>query len=586
GVALWQHAEQRGDAQGRAQAADLLRQAVLDYLSPRNADFLDDAGVRKLVRDLVFATYVDAMAQRGGMQALLTLGVADHLRSGVTPQAMADAAIRAAANDPALADLVRQEQDARNELRAIQESLRASEAGEAPPPEAALRLRNRSADLERLRQQLQERIRDRFPGYDQLVRPPVPSFTDVAQRLGRDEAFVMLTPTARALYVWAITADEAPLFARVDVTAANLAQLVTRVRRTVDIGLMQGRLIPFDAAAAHELHRHLLAPVAPRLKSQRHLIIAASGPLAMLPFATLHTAPAAQGAGKKGPESLPWLVRQVSVTQVPSVSAWLALRQLPRSHPAPEPLLAWGDPAFALKVASPPKRPAAPRQLAVTRRTQPPEATAAAPAVRYDELPPLPETRDELIAIARALKANVDRDVVLGAKATRDSVLAANREGQLARKRVVAFATHGLVAGDLPGLQQPALAMAAAGSTAEPLRLLLTLDDVLTLKLNADWVVLSACNTAAAEGKAGEALSGLARGFFYAGARTLLVTQWAVETESAVLLTTSTFAYYTANPNASKAESLRQAMLKVMQTPGYEHPAFWAPYTLVGDGGR
>ena len=138
---------------------------------------------------------------------------------------------------------------------------------------------------------------------------------------------------------------------------------------------------------------------------------------------------------------------------------------------------------------------------------------------------------------------------------------------------------------NLPNLNQPALAMAATGDN-DPLSPLLTLEDVLTLKLNADWVVLSACNTAAADGKAEEALSGLARGFFYAGSRSLLVTHWAVESESAKLLTTATFAHYTANPQAAKAESLRQAMLKVMQMPQYSHPAYWAPYALVGDGGR
>ena len=140
---------------------------------------------------------------------------------------------------------------------------------------------------------------------------------------------------------------------------------------------------------------------------------------------------------------------------------------------------------------------------------------------------------------------------------------------------------------DLPNLSQPALALASSNAdAANPLAPLLTLDDVLTLKLNADWVVLSACNTAAADGRAEEALSGLARGFFYAGARSLLVTHWAVEGESAKALTTATFEHYSANPQAPKAESLRQAMLKVMATPAFAHPAYWAPYALVGDGGR
>jgi CHAT domain-containing protein len=149
------------------------------------------------------------------------------------------------------------------------------------------------------------------------------------------------------------------------------------------------------------------------------------------------------------------------------------------------------------------------------------------------------------------------------------------------------FATHGLAPGDLPNLTQPALAMAADGSEQrDPLAPLLRLEDVLGLKLNADWVLLSACNTASADGQAEEALSGLARGFFYAGSRSLLVTHWAVETESAKALTTGTLAHHAQHPQASKAESLRQAMLQVMAQPRFAHPAFWAPYALVGDGRR
>jgi hypothetical protein len=140
------------------------------------------------------------------------------------------------------------------------------------------------------------------------------------------------------------------------------------------------------------------------------------------------------------------------------------------------------------------------------------------------------------------------------------------------------------LAGDLPNLSQPALAMA---STANPNESpLLTLEDVLSLKLNADWVVLSACNTAGADGKAEEAMSGLARGFFYAGSRSLLVTHWSVESESAKQLTTRTFTAYKQDKQLRRAEALRLAMLETMKTPAYAHPAYWAPYALVGEGGR
>jgi CHAT domain-containing protein len=110
-------------------------------------------------------------------------------------------------------------------------------------------------------------------------------------------------------------------------------------------------------------------------------------------------------------------------------------------------------------------------------------------------------------------------------------------------------------------------------------------------------VVLSACNTAAGNGAGSEAVSGLGKAFFFAGARTLLVSNWPVETVSAMRLTTKLFEYQAANPGVTRAGALRATMLDLMDhavptdalgTAGftYAHPMFWAPFSLVGDGGR
>ena len=139
------------------------------------------------------------------------------------------------------------------------------------------------------------------------------------------------------------------------------------------------------------------------------------------------------------------------------------------------------------------------------------------------------------------------------------------------------------------GLDQPALALANPKLSGDKENDgLLTLDEVLGLRLNADWVVLSACNTGSSDGLQGEALSGLGRGFFFAGARSLLVSNWAVETVSARLLTTGLFRSQFEEPGLTRAEALRRSMLIVMQSgePNYDHPAYWAPFTLVGDGYR
>jgi len=157
----------------------------------------------------------------------------------------------------------------------------------------------------------------------------------------------------------------------------------------------------------------------------------------------------------------------------------------------------------------------------------------------------------------------------------------------LADYRVVYFATHGLVAGDVVGLGEPSLALTLPRQPTELDDGLLTASEVAQLKLNADWVVLSACNTAAGDKPGAEALSGLARAFVHAGARALLVSHWSVASDAATRLTTSTFAILTADPKLGRAEALRNAMLTYMNdggSPLNAYPAFWGPFSIIGEG--
>jgi len=583
GVALWRS----GTAENKARALPLLKAAVRSYMSAANADYLENIGIRKELREITFAAYLEAISSTAGEDATEALGAADWVRGGTVQEALNDAAVRAAASTPALSDVVRRDQDARNEIKGLRSFL-SGDAGSAktPLPQIATQMRERITVLENQRVQLQAEIKAKFPDYERLVRPTSPSVQQVAKQLSPDQALLMLLPTTDAVYVWAVTAERPPAFARAPLSEARVDQLIGRLRRQLDFAAGGGS--QFDSAAAFELYDKLLAPLAPTLQGKTQLIVAAGGNLSQIPFGILHTR-ANGGTGSQAP----WLIKEASIAQVPSLSAWLAIKSLAKSKPASQSFAGWGDPTFsASTVAQTNTSAGLARNVALTRAATVADlealqnGTVTASGLKYADIPPLPDTRPELLAIARTLHADAGSDLHLGPQATRDSVLQANKSGQLGNKRVIAFATHGLMAGDLPNLTQPALALAATGQEqTNPLAPLLTLEDVLTLKLNADWVVLSACNTAAADGKAEEALSGLARGFFYAGSRSLLVTHWAVESESAKELTTSTFAHYAANPNAPKAESLRQAMLQVMANPKYAHPAYWAPYALVGDGG-
>lgn len=581
GVALW-----RSGGLEKARALPLLKTSVRGYMAPANADYLENIGYRKELRELVFATYLEALATTPGEDATQALGPADWVRGGLVQEALADAAVRAATTDSALANLVRSEQDAKNEIAGLRKYLAGEAGGAASPlPEVAGKIRSRITELEGIRQTLQVQLKARFPDYERLVRPQSPSTPDIAKALDADEALVMLLPTDDAVYVWVVSNDKPAAFARVAMTQSQVRLLVRSARSTLDFAEMGRSVKPFNAAAASTLYQRLLQPVEQAFAGKRRLVIAAGGALSQLPFGVLLTKPSTT----TGADS-PWLIRQAAITQVPSVSAWLTGKQFAKTKPANELLLAWGDPQFAASTnAANNNSGQLTRQVLLTRASAAAdlEKEDAKATLLYSDIPPLPETRDELLAIAATLKADPNRDLRLGVQATRASVLQSSQSGELQKKKVLVFATHGLMAGDLPNLSQPALAMAGVGNEAQdPLGALLTLADVLSLKLNADWVVLSACNTATADGKAEEALSGLARGFFYAGTRSLLVTHWAVENDSAKQLTTATFAHYMQNPQAPKAESLRQAMLTLMAQPKFAHPAYWAPYALVGDGGR
>ncbi len=199
-------------------------------------------------------------------------------------------------------------------------------------------------------------------------------------------------------------------------------------------------------------------------------------------------------------------------------------------------------------------------------------------------LAPLPETADELRAIAAVLNAG-DGSVILGAQATERTV----RNTILSDSRVLAFATHGLIAGQIRGAAEPALVLTPPAVASDADDGLLTASEIARyLQLDADWVILSACNTAAGDKPGAEGLSGLAKAFFYAGARALLVSHWSVPSDSAVKLTTRMLAEAAENPGIARAEALKRSMLALMNDPEnahFAHPLFWAPFVVVGEGG-
>ena len=593
-----------------------------------------DGGARSPLRTrryvLLLEAYLDllvdlrgsAVTQAAGMDSVAeAFRIADMARAQSFQLALTSGLARSAATDPALATLVKHEQDVAQRLsaqRVLISDLLAAPLNERSPQTIA-RLRDEITHLAKERKTLFADIQQRYPSYANLLHPQPASVDSVRALLGADEAMIAIYVGAQRSYVWAIVKDRAPVFSASPLGVQAIEQMVTRLRKSLDPGSATlGDMPEFAVAEGYKLYSALLKPVEAAWRGKSSLLIVPHRALAQLPFALLPTEEVTLKSDKRllfdSYRKVPWLVRTTAVTQYPSANSFISLRALPPGDPKRRTFAGFGDPLFNAEQLRESQEPvkamniaaAAPvtrsirlplRNLKVARVNTQTDAesgltVAVANTSQLAQVPRLPDTGDEIREIAAALGADAQQDVFLQLRANEDQV----RKMDLTNRRIVMFATHGLVPGELNGLGQPALALTAPQLAHIAGDGLLTMEEVLQLKLNADWVVLSACNTAAGDGQGGDAVSGLGRAFFYAGTRALLVTNWPVETTSARALTTELFRRQAADAQLTRAQALRQAMIALIDGPGYvqggksiyayAHPLFWAPFALVGDGGR
>ncbi|QWG23137.1 CHAT domain-containing protein [Bradyrhizobium sediminis] len=501
-------------------------------------------------------------------------------------------AVRLAAGSDRLAELVRRDQDLAAEAEALDKSVVAAVSKDRSKRDAAAeqRARARLAAIATERASLQRILAAEFPDYAALSNPLPMTAQEIQSLLSGDEAMVLFAVTGKESYVIAITRESFD-WKPIPRGAETLSQNVAAFRRGLDVanlGDASGKSGLFDLALAHDLYATLLGPVETLTKDKRGLLVAPSGALTALPFHLLVTEkpPAAIPEKIDGYREAAWLLKRQAVSVLPSVSSLKSLRAFARKDHGIKPMTGFGDPLFnPAQEGSGDKRAAiktAARGVTHAAYTDFWRGAGVDRTRLALALPQLPDTADELNAVAKDLGVAAS-DIHLGADASETTV----KRAPLADYGIVYFATHGLVAGDVKGLAEPSLALSIPKQPSEFDDGLLTSSEVAQLKLNADWVVLSACNTIAGDKPGAEALSGLARSFFYAGARALLVSHWAVDSEAATRLAIATFDRLKSDPKLGRAEALRQAMLGYLgdsSSPRNAYPAFWGPFALIGEG--
>lgn len=489
------------------------------------------------------------------------------MSAGVADQTIARVAAREAAGNGALSDLIAQEQTAeRNrDLARVQLAAEYAKSDQERSHELEQSLEANAKLASANADGLMVKVRQSFPQYAGLADPGAAELAAAQAQLAPDEAlvsFVFGQSSSYALVVRAHAFEAVPLAIGADALGADVSDL----RRAFVPAL--GRLPEFDLKNSYALYQSLIAPL--HLDGVAHLVVVPGPVLSSLPLSLLVTEPAAA----HDYQHAAWLIRKYALSEAPSARAFVSLASESAHHaPTPRPFLGLGAPSFT--GANGPAGAKALADLTASCRT---EGPISADLLRA--LSPLPGSAHEVQTVGARIGGS-GADILLGPQATEASF----RSQPLDQFAVVYFATHGVLPGELHCEGEPALALSPPASPASSTATdgLLQASEIAQLKLNADLVVLSACNTAESpDGLGGGALQGLSDSFFAAGARAVLASHWEVPSNATETLMIGVFD--PANRAQGLAEGLRRSQLALIGKPATAHPFYWAAFSIIGNG--
>ena len=499
-------------------------------------------------------------AKRGGKALAKELFEAAQLVSSATVnQQIAQVTARLESGDQDVSKLIRQIQDAQRERERISEQLDVAGAANAPGAEA---LRQRWEQVNADLRDLELQVQTASPQYNQVVLfEPVPA-EQVQRSLHAGEGLSQFLIGNEGSVGFLLGPDDIQVYP-VELSRADVHDAVSALRFAVE----DPEIPPYPVDKAHKLYLELYGPVLKQLDSgnMRDLVTIPSGDLLSLPFGMLVVEP--------GPVSefdysgVTFMVARHALTLAPAVQSFVSLRETKPSR-APYPFLGFGDPIPGGNAAA-----------VLQGSDMPRSAECRQEAGLIAHFAPLPDTAYEIEESAKALGAGRG-SVVLGRAFTEPAV----KRAPLDRYRIVSFATHGLLPSKLDCLSDAALVTTPVRGKGPAADGLLQASEVAAdLKMDANLVVLSACDTGGG-GASGEALSGLARTFFFAGARNLLVSHWEVPSVATTQLLVRSFRKLS-TPGVTAAEALRESQMELIQEGVLSHPKAWAGFTLVGHGG-
>jgi len=425
---------------------------------------------------------------------------------------------------------------------------------------------------------LKNKISKEFPRYFELTQRKPTKISDIQALLGENEALVTtFGPQYRGTYVFVVRKNRVVVHnTGIDgnFKRKRIADNIKSIRKGLDLSRVTkpSDLLDFDIQAAYLLYKQTIGSVSSALGGVDHLIFVPGRKLQSIPISLMVTEkPISRPSEITDFRKISWLYKKYAISTLPSISSFLSLRKNSKKSLASRPFIGFGDPKINSSSGA----------SHISLRST--SSDRVVPDVReIGDLDELPETSGELNSIARYLGAD-HSSVITRENATEKKL----RDTELHKYRVLAFATHGLTGGEIDGLEEPALVLTPALGGRADGDGLLTASEITELKLDSDWVILSACNTASGENEQNEILSGLGRAFLYAGSRALLVSHWPVESNSATELTVGIFKELRENPHIGRAEALKRSMEALASNdnnPHYSHPVFWAPFVVVGDG--